>query len=452
MLAELWNNDLFSLSAHIIVLIGVVLVLLRVKTRSKESIAAEKRAREQVSQILESITDGFVAIDRDWRFTYVNNEGEKLLGKMREEMVGRSVFEVIPDMEGSTFHRKYAKAMERRVPVVFEEHSLLVDKYFAVHAYPAENGVSVYFRDVTAERRAQAALRRSEERYRELFENANDLLYMHDLVGNFTSVNNACVTATGYTHDELLGMNLSDLVAPDQLDKARQMLLQKIQQGGGATTYELEIIARDGRRLPLEVSTRLVMDDGRPISVQGIARDISERKRAEEALRNLSLTDALTGVYNRRGALTLADQQLKVAHRVGRKMMLLYADMNHLKLINDTRGHATGDAALVETAQILQDTFRESDIVARMGGDEFLILAVETEPNSEESLRRRLAERLETRNLEFGHLYPLDLSIGVAHFDPNQPRSFEELVMEADEKMYKEKRDLSRRAEPRERV
>ena len=447
-MAELWNTPLLGLIAHIFVAIGVVGVLLRVNHRSRGAIASEQEARRRITEILESIRDGFVAIDSDWRFLYVNAEGEKLLGKRRSEMVGRHIFEVIPDMEGSVFHRNYKRAMELREPVVFVEPSLVVDKIFAVHAYPADNGISVYFRDVTAERRAQAALQASEERYRELFENANDLLYTHDLMGNFTSVNHACVTVTGYTHEELQRMNLADLVAPEYLDRARQMLMQKVQQGGGATTYELEIIARDGRRVPVEVSTRLVLENGYPTAVTGMARDISERKRAEAALLNMSLTDALTGVYNRRGMMTVADQQIKMAQRLGRGLLLLYADVNHLKLINDTFGHTAGDRALKEIAQILRETFRESDIIARLGGDEFLIMAMESDATTEDTLRRRLADKLAIRNTARDAQFPLTVSLGVARFDPNRARPFEELLVEADERMYSEKRKATVRLAP----
>lgn len=297
-----------------------------------------------------------------------------------------------------------------------------------------------HWRHVTERHRAEEKLKLSEERYRELFENANDLLYTHDLVGNFTSVNRACVQVTGYQESELLQMSLAELVAPEHLALARQNLLHKIQQGGGATTYEVDIVARDGRRVAVEVSTRLVMDQARPIAVQGIARDISERKRAEQTLRNATLTDPLTGVYNRRGALTLAEQQLKTAHRHGRAMMVMYADLNHLKQINDTCGHAAGDDALIETARLLQETFRESDIIARMGGDEFVILAMESSHTSEETLRRRLADKLAVHNLGRHCGFPLSISLGVAHFDPAQPRTFEELLTAADERMYADKR------------
>jgi PAS domain S-box-containing protein len=130
------------------------------------------------------------------------------------------------------------------------------------------------------QRRADAALRASEERYRRLVDGANDLVYSHDVAGVLTSVNRACLETTGYTRDEVVGRSIATILPPDSLAKARAMIARKV-EGGAATVYELEILAKDGRRIPVEVSTRLDLEDGRPVAVHGIARDISERKRAD---------------------------------------------------------------------------------------------------------------------------------------------------------------------------
>jgi PAS domain S-box-containing protein len=139
--------------------------------------------------------------------------------------------------------------------------------------------------DVTERKRAEAAMRESEERYRELFENANDIIYTHDLTGNFTSLNKSGERVTGYPRAEALQMNIADVLAPDYVDTARQMLARKAVDKL-STVYDLEIISKDGRRVALEVSTRLIYADGKPVGVQGVARNITERKRAEEALKD----------------------------------------------------------------------------------------------------------------------------------------------------------------------
>ena len=137
--------------------------------------------------------------------------------------------------------------------------------------------------DVTERRRIEQELRQSEERYRDLVENAHDIIYEHDLEGNYTSINKAGEQITGYSREETLKLNLSQTAAPEYLEKAEQMLSRKL-AGEKVTAYDLEIITKDGRHVTVEVNTRLVLKNGVPVGVQGIARDITERKRAEKRL------------------------------------------------------------------------------------------------------------------------------------------------------------------------
>src|SRR5205814_9206680 len=123
-----------------------------------------------------------------------------------------------------------------------------------------------------------------EERYRDLVENANDFIYTHGLDGRYLSFNQAGLKLTGYSQEEILTMKTEQLVAPEFRDLARRMLGQKIERGG-VTTYEVEYLAKDGQSIPLEISSRLIHQDGKPAGVQGIARDIAERKRTEVELR-----------------------------------------------------------------------------------------------------------------------------------------------------------------------
>lgn len=139
--------------------------------------------------------------------------------------------------------------------------------------------------DVTEKKRSEMVVRESEQRFREIFDNANDIIYTHDLKGNFISLNQAGEQLTGYLKAEVAGLNFADVVVPEQVELARGMLARKIENDELATVYELEIVSKVGRRLTLELSTRLMYRDGEPVGVQGIARDISERKRAEAELR-----------------------------------------------------------------------------------------------------------------------------------------------------------------------
>lgn len=165
-----------------------------------------------------------------------------------------------------------------------------------------------------------------------------------------------------------------------------------------------------------------------------------ERQRMGAALRSCSLLDELTGLYNRRGFLALAEQQYKLADRTGKRMALLFADVDDLKQINDAFGHVEGDRALVEAATALRDTFRESDIVARLGGDEFVVLLIGGLEDRGEGAMKRLHARLEARNGRKLRPYTLSLSLGLAIYDHNQPHSLDDLKRHADALMYEQKR------------
>jgi diguanylate cyclase (GGDEF)-like protein len=160
-------------------------------------------------------------------------------------------------------------------------------------------------------------------------------------------------------------------------------------------------------------------------------------------LGSLALTDELTGLYNRRGFMALAERQLKIGRRSGRGMLLFVMDVDRLKQVNDSFGHFEGDCALKRTAEVLEETFRDSDVVARLGGDEFAVLAIEASGHSEATIKTRLFECLKSISAE--HLrYEISLSLGVARFDPRNRASIGELMVKADQAMYEQKRRRSR--------
>ncbi len=166
-----------------------------------------------------------------------------------------------------------------------------------------------------------------------------------------------------------------------------------------------------------------------------------ERHQLQAALRGLSLVDDLTGLYNRRGFLTLAEQQLRVAQRAKKNFLIIYADLDAMKQINDSFGHQQGDLALIKTAEILKKTFRKSDILARMGGDEFVVLARSTSKESREAVIARLQGYLDACNAQGDFPCKLSISTGIACYDPEHPCSVDELLVRADKLMYAHKRD-----------
>jgi diguanylate cyclase (GGDEF)-like protein len=170
------------------------------------------------------------------------------------------------------------------------------------------------------------------------------------------------------------------------------------------------------------------------------ARAISMRFRFLDQLRSFALTDDLTGLYNRRGLLILGLQHLKLAARTGKSLLLFFADIDQFKRVNDSLGHLKGDAFLICCAEVLRNTFRASDIIARIGGDEFVILAQEGTENGSGAIFERLESALRSLNDNVDSTLKLSLSVGAARFDPQNPVSLGELMALADREMFERKR------------
>lgn len=164
-----------------------------------------------------------------------------------------------------------------------------------------------------------------------------------------------------------------------------------------------------------------------------------ERHRTRVMLQQLTFNDDLTGLLNRRGFLSLAQQQLKIAQRENWELVLLFADLDGLKKINDTFGHPEGDRALMAVANILNETFRTSDLIARLGGDEFIVLAINAPAAGAKAITTRLGENLARHNAQ-NRYYQLSLSYGVVQFDPKRESSLENVILKADKALYENKR------------
>jgi diguanylate cyclase (GGDEF)-like protein len=209
----------------------------------------------------------------------------------------------------------------------------------------------------------------------------------------------------------------------------------------GADDYLTKPFDRHVLRVRLQAGARIVeLQSSLCQRVKELENAIIEKEQAEEALRNLSLTDHLTGLYNHRGFFTVADHAIKMARRAKQKSLLIYADMDGLKEINDTLGHATGSLAIAKLAEILRKTFRDCDLVARLGGDEFAVFAPNVAIEESDSMVQRLRSNLDSHNLDHPQGYPLGLSIGYVAIDPEDPTTLEQQLEHADTKMYCDKR------------
>ncbi len=243
----------------------------------------------------------------------------------------------------------------------------------------------------------------------------------------------------GYSREEVSGQDIDYLVtSPDVFEEAAEFMQVVIGRMEVPPTETVRY-RKDGSPVDVIVAGSPILVGDEVIGAVAAYTDITARKRMEDTLRALLLLDELTGLYNRRGFVTLSQHQLKTANRMKRRMALLFADFDGLKLINDTFGHPEGDRALIEVADALRETFRESDIIARIAGDEFVVLAIETGRVSSEVLATRLQENLEARNARGDRRYKLSLSVGIARYDSEHSCSIDELLAQADRAMYEKK-------------
>jgi diguanylate cyclase (GGDEF)-like protein len=203
---------------------------------------------------------------------------------------------------------------------------------------------------------------------------------------------------------------------------------------------EWESLKRDGSKLQVETSVFLIKNEnGIPVGFRGVVRDITERKLMYDKIQSMAVTDELTGLYNRRGFITLAEKQLKIVERTKKKILLTFIDLDDMKHINDIWGHEEGDKALIGATKVLKQTFRDSDIIARVGGDEFAVLALDVVENGPNIIMQRLHEQLENFNAYKDLNYRLSLSMGTAFYDPETPSSLDHLISTADKLMYEDK-------------
>lgn len=261
-------------------------------TERRGAEAALRDSEERFRTLVSSMDDMVFTVDLQERYTGAFGRWIEKFGLERKDLIGRTASEIFGADAAPIHEDAYPQALAGE-QVVYDWSMIAGGerRHFQTSLSPIRDqsgkvsGLVGVGRDSTASKIAEEALLASEERYRELVENARDIIYSHDLEGNYTSVNKAGEQITGYNHDEIVGMNLAQTVAPEYLQRAREMIASKL-AGQKETVYDLEIIAKDGRRVTVEVNTRLVFQNDLPVGIQGIARDVTERKRAEEALRD----------------------------------------------------------------------------------------------------------------------------------------------------------------------
>jgi len=274
--------------------------------------------------------------------------------------------------------------------------------------------------------------------YETILDSVPALIFYKDRENRLVRVNKAFAEAMGLPKERIEGKGCSELW-PDQAEQYWNDDLEVMKSGRPKRGIIEPLVTPQGTRWIQTDKIPFRDEAGRTTGIIGFAIDITERRRAEESVRALSLVDELTGLSNRRGFFALAGQQIKIAARAKARLFLIFADMDELKSVNDTFGHAAGDQLIRDAARVFRETFRDSDIIARIGGDEFVALMIATDSTDLERILPRLRRKIAGRRAR-GQRGRLALSVGFAEYDPQSPRSLEELINRADEMMYEEKR------------
>jgi diguanylate cyclase (GGDEF)-like protein/PAS domain S-box-containing protein len=305
------------------------------------------------------------------------------------------------------------------------------------------------YKNVTRENKIKTALHESEMRYRSLFEQSGDAIFVLNAegpqIGKILSANKAACHMYGYTEGELLRLSMTDLDTPEHAAKAPKRI-KEILEG---ETLRLEIAHRrkDGSIFPVEVSASRMQIEGKKF-VMAAYHDISKRKEAEEdrdilmrELQHISQTDGLTDLFNRQHLDKRLAEEMDRARRYDSPLSLIIFDIDYFKKINDTYGHITGDKILQRTASIIRETLRSTDIAGRFGGDEFVLVLVQTDIRVGMQVAERLRTRIEQEQISVNEHQStgFSVSLGISQFNDTLTKT-EEFIAKADTALYEAKR------------
>jgi diguanylate cyclase (GGDEF)-like protein/PAS domain S-box-containing protein len=412
-------------------------------TEHKRSEEALRESEEKYRMIFEKSPLGIMHYDVTGQLTDCNVGFTEIIGAPKEKVIDFNMMKQLKDkkmkaavsssLAGKLGHYEgeYLSVVGIKVTPIKAIFGPILSADGAV-----TGGIGI-FEDITERKETEKALRESEGKYRSLVESTEDSIYLVDSNYKYLFMNRQHLRRAGMREDQYLGKSYGEFHTPEKTEEFMEKVDRVFETG--ESVRDGHSSHRDGKYF-LRTFSPVKDADGRVTAVTIISKDITERKRIEEKLRSLSLADDLTGLYNRRGFFTLVEHLLRTVNRQKEGIFMLYADVDGLKAINDTFGHKEGDAALIEIAGILRENYRESDIIARIGGDEFVVIPVGTAKDSVEIITDRFHKALESHNAKRDRKYELSISIGISFYDPESPCSVDDLLQQADRSMYQQKR------------
>jgi diguanylate cyclase (GGDEF)-like protein/PAS domain S-box-containing protein len=317
--------------------------------------------------------------------------------------------------------------------------------YVEISTYPVKMNNSVYIlgiaRDITEKKQAQQELLMSEEKFKTIFNSANDCIMIYDLDGNILEINDKACERFGFSRNDILNKSISDTDTFEyfkKLDEKKQELLKK-----GSLIFESIATLKNNIKVPVEISSKII-NYNHTRAVLSISRDILERKKIEELIRELAYKDSLTDLPNRLLFIEHFKSIKANSERNKKKFAVMLIDLDNFKIINDTLGHDMGDKLLKYMAKRFVSILRKEDIVARIGGDEFLILIPEIKSiESAKKVAEKLVTSFRRQFVILNHIIHTTLSIGISIF-PDNGKTYDILSKKADSAMYlvkKESRD-----------
>lgn len=421
----------------------------RERTESARTKVALQDALSRQTAILDNIPDMAWLKDKESRFLAVNESFALACGISKEELIGKTDFDFWPRELAERFRDDDVQVMQTGRRKVVEESTVHTRKekvWIETIKSPIYNhkgevvGTTGISRNITRRKKALEDLANSEEKYRELVQNAKSIILRFETSGRITFFNEFAQTFFGYTEEEVLGRSLLETIVPATDTSGRDvagMIKELTADPDRFASNENENVCRNGRRVWVSWTNRgIVGQDGIVKEILSVGNDITELKRAEVKLRELATTDPLTGLFNRRQFWELGTREIGRSNRYGNPLSVVMLDIDHFKSVNDTYGHDEGDRVLQLLSRILRSQLRKVDIAGRLGGEEFAILLPNTSLPAARSLAERLRLEVETASLRTnGRILRFTVSIGVAEAE-SASTALEGLLKRADVALY----------------
>ncbi|XYJ09809.1 EAL domain-containing protein [Telluria sp. B2] len=402
---------------------------------------------ERLSATLESITDAFYTLDREWRFTYLNREAERLFKRPRAELLGKVLWDEFSALKGEIGYCEFHRALRENRTVVFEEYYAPHQTLSEVRAYPSDEGLTVYFRDVTEARKTEESLRISEQRFRTIARATTDVVWDWNLEDDTLWASDSIEAVFGYTTLDFSGpiRAWSDHIHADERERVVNHIRSAIEGGGDEWMDEYRFLRKDGS-VALVLDRGYIIRDagGRATRMIGAMVDLTERRQAERRIEYLAYYDALTQLPNRQLLMDRLQQALEHCAQHRCTNALFFIDLDNFKSLNDTLGHALGDHLLKQVAQRLSGCVSHRDTISRFGGDEYVVLLEGMSADMEQACgqARAVGERM---LMTLRQPYKLDqfchhstASIGIVLFGDARD-DIGELLKRADMAMYEAK-------------